>query len=254
MRVLLTESGFPAPGSELDDDGLREVYAAPPGRAWLRVNFVASLDGAATGADGRSGSINTPADFRVFRLLRELADVVVVGAGTVRAEGYPALRDEEPAAPVLAVVSNSGALPPTVEAMQAPQGSALLVTRSGADAGALHRSREVLGEDNVVISGHDEVDLVGARKALEDRGLRQILSEGGPTLFGAMLEAGVVDEVDLTWAPALVGGSHPRIVRAGDLDLTLIPVSLVEEDGSVMGRWRVERAGTSASGRADAGG
>ena len=241
MRVLLTESGFPAPGTELDDEALREVYAAPPDRTWLRVNFVASLDGAGTGADGRSGSINTPADFRVFRLLRRLADVVLVGAGTVRTEGDPARRAEDPAAPVLAVVSRRGTLPPTVAAMRSPRGAAVLVTRSGAGPQALREAREVLGEDNVIVAGGDEVDLAEARRALEDRGLKQILSEGGPSLFGAMLEAGVVDELDLTWAPTIVGGPQPRIVRAGDLAVDLTPVSLVEEDGTVLGRWRVGR-------------
>ena len=241
MRVLLTESGFPAPGTELDDEALRKVYGAPPDRAWLRVNFVASLDGAGTGADGRSGSINTPADFRVFRLLRRLADVVLVGAGTVRTEGYPALRDEDLGAPVLAVVSRRGTLPPTVAAMRSPRGAALLVTRSGAGPRALREAREVLGEDNVIVAGGDEVDLAEARKALEDRGLKQILSEGGPSLFGTMLEAGVVDELDLTWAPTIVGGSQPRIVRAGDLSVDLTPMALVEEDGTVLGRWRVSR-------------
>jgi riboflavin biosynthesis pyrimidine reductase len=240
MRVLLTESGTPAPGTVLDDAGLREVYAAPPGRAWLRVNFVSTLDGAVTGADGRSGSINTPADFRVFQLLRELADVVVVGAGTVRVEGYPALRHESDDAPALAVVSNSGEVPPSIAETATP-GSALLVTRGHADPDALGRAREALGDANVVIAGEDHVDLVMARKALEDRGFRHILSEGGPTLFGSMLEAGIVDEVDLTWAPTMVGGTHPRIVRAGDLELDLTPIALVEEGGSVIGRWRVAR-------------
>ena len=242
MRLLLSETGSPAPGTELDEAALREAYAVPADRSWLRVNFVSSLDGAVTGADGRSGSINTPADFTVFSLLRRLADVVVVGAGTVRAEGYPALRDEDPTAPVLAVVSNRGALPETVAAMTSPQGSALLLTRRGADRVALDRARGVLGDDNVVLVGEDEVDLLQARKALEDRGLRQMLSEGGPGLFGSMLAAGVVDEVDLTWAPTVVGGDHDRIVKAGDLDVALRPMTLVEEDGTVIGRWAVVRA------------
>ena len=239
MRILLGPSGSPAPGTVLDESALEQLYAVPADRTWLRVNFVSSLDGAVTGADGRSGSINTPADHRVFALLRRLADVVVVGAGTVRAEGYPALRDEDPRAPVLAVVSNRGVLPETVAAMTSPRGSAILVTRSGADAKALDDARRVLGEENVVLAGDDEVDLVQARKALADRGLRQMLSEGGPGLFGSMLAAGVVDEVDLTWAPTIVGGDHDRIVTAGDLDVALRPMTLVEEDGTLIGRWEV---------------
>src|SRR5690242_13383905 len=162
MRLLLSESGSPSPGTELDEAALREAYAAPTDRAWLRVNFVSSLDGAVTGADGRSGSINTPADFTVFSLLRRLADVVVVGAGTVRDEGYPALRDEDPDAPVLAVVSNRGQLPPKVAAMTSPRGSALLVTCEVADDAGVERARTLLGVDNVIVAGAEQVDLVGA--------------------------------------------------------------------------------------------
>jgi riboflavin biosynthesis pyrimidine reductase len=241
MRILLGPDGSPAPGSELDDAQLREVYAAPPDRAWLRVNFVSTLDGAVTGDDGRSGSINTEADGRVFHLLRDLADVVVVGAGTVRAEQYPVLRDEDPQAPPFVVVSHAGELPPTIAAMTSPPGSALLVTRAQADTAALGRARDVLGDEHVVIAGDEAVDLAIMRKQLEDRGFRDILSEGGPTLFGSMLEAGIVDEVDLSWAPRIVGGTHQRIVRAGDLTLDLDPTVLVEEDGTVMGRWFVRR-------------
>jgi len=239
MRLLLSETGSPAPGTELDEAGLREAYAAPADRSWLRVNFVASVDGAVTGADGRSGSINTPADFTVFSLLRRLSDVVLVGAGTVRAEGYPALRDEDRAAPVLAVVSNRGQLPPTVAAMTSPPGSALLVTCETAGAAEVEAARSVLGEDNVVVAGEGHVDLVAARRALEDRGFRSILSEGGPSLFGTMVEAGVVDEVDLTWAPTLVGGGPGRIISGPGVDVALQPMLLLEEDGTVLGRWRV---------------
>lgn len=240
MRLLLSESGSPSPGTDLDEAALREAYAVPTGRSWLRVNFVTSLDGAGTGADGRSGSLNTPPDFTVFTLLRQLADVVVVGAGTVRTEGYPALRDEDPDSPVLTVVSNRGELPPTVAAMTSPQGSALLITCEGADATHVAAAREVLGDTNVIVVGTGVVDLPRARKALEDRGFRSMLSEGGPSLFGTMLDAGVVDEVDLTWAPTLVGGEHRRITSGPDLDVALAPMLLLEEDGTVLGRWRVE--------------
>jgi riboflavin biosynthesis pyrimidine reductase len=241
MRLLLSDTGSPAPGTELDEAALREAYAVPADCSWLRVNFVSSVDGAVTGADGRSGSINTLADFTVFSLLRRLSDVVLVGAGTVRAEGYPALRDEDPAAPVLAVVSNRGQLPPTVAAMTSPKGSALLVTCEAAGATEVEAARSVLGEDNVVVAGAQHVDLVAARTALEDRGFRSILSEGGPSLFGAMLEAGVVDEVDLTWAPTLVGGGPGRIISGPGVDVALEPMLLLEEDGTVLGRWRVRR-------------
>jgi riboflavin biosynthesis pyrimidine reductase len=238
MRLLLSETGTPAPGTELDKEALRALYAGPS-RPWLRVNFVSTLDGAATGDDGRSGSINTDADFVVFQLLRELADVVVVGAGTVRNEGYVPLRDEDPAAPPLAVVSHTARLPEKLRGSE--PGAVLLVTRGGADPAALDDAREALGEQHVVLAGDERVDLVAARKALEDRGMMQIVSEGGPTLLGTMLSAGVVDELDLTWSPTLVGGDHTRVVAGPPVDIALEPVVLVEQDGSVMGRWRVSR-------------
>jgi riboflavin biosynthesis pyrimidine reductase len=115
------------------------------------------------------------------------------------------------------------------------------VTRHGADPAALERARDILGSDNVILAGDDEVDLLLMRKELERKGFRRILSEGGPSLFGSMLDAGIVDEVDLSLAPRVVGGSHPRIVRGGDLTVGLEPTVLVEEEGTVMGRWLVRR-------------
>ena len=95
MRLLMAD--LPAvtgvePGHPLDDASLAAVYAAQPREgAWVRANFATSLDGAITGPDGRSGSVNSRADHVVFELLRAISDVVVVGAGTLRSEGYTAL-------------------------------------------------------------------------------------------------------------------------------------------------------------------
>jgi riboflavin biosynthesis pyrimidine reductase len=243
MRLLLDatgSAGAPTPGDLCDDSALRLLYAAPA-PSWLRVNFVSTLDGAATGADGRSGSINTEADFVVFQLLRRLADVVVIGAGTARNEGYPPLRDEDGSAPVLAIVSNSGQMPKRLLAADSGPGAVLLITREAAPAVHADEAREALGDDHVIVAGREQVDLAAARKALEDRGLRQILSEGGPHLLNSMLGAGVVDELDLTWAPHLVGGDHLRITAGPALDVPLEPLLLLEQDGSVIGRWAVSR-------------
>jgi riboflavin-specific deaminase-like protein len=237
MRLLLDASGTRTPGETLDAAALADLYAAPA-RRWLRTNFVATLDGAATGADGRSGTINTEADHVVFDLLRRQSDVVVVGAGTVRAERYPSLRAEDPSAPTLVVVSHSGQLP--VSVAQGPVGSVLLVTRSGADRHALDVSRDLIGEEFVITVGKDQVDLRAMRNTLEDKGFRQILCEGGPQLFGSLLAAGVVDELDLTWSPMVVGGSHKAIVDGPAFDRHLTPMLLVEQDGTILGRWRVK--------------
>src|SRR4051812_43523405 len=93
-----------APGTDVDDSALTEVYAVPQ-RRWLRVNMVSTLDGAATGDSGQTGSINNEADRRVFHLLRSMADAVLVGAGTARTEGYG------PAVVPVVLVSRSADVP-----------------------------------------------------------------------------------------------------------------------------------------------
>lgn len=227
-------------GERVDDAALERLYAAPPG-PWLRVNFVSTLDGAAAGDDGRTGSINTAADGVVFRLLRRLCDVVLVGAGTARAEGYRRPRPDGGRAPALAVVSHSGLVPEALREGDPGSGQVLLVTRSGAPTAHLAHSREVLGPDAVLLCGDERVDLRAARGTLEERGLVHVLSEGGPTLMHGLLEAGVVDELDLTWSPLVVGGDAPRIVGGGPLRLELEPMTLLESDGTLIGRWRVRR-------------
>jgi riboflavin biosynthesis pyrimidine reductase len=239
MRLLLDATGRHSPGEPLDDTALAEVYAPPEG-PWLRANFVSTLDGAATGANGRSGSINTEADGVVFRLLRRLSDVVVVGAGTVRTEGYTRLGADDGGPLPLAVVSNSAKVPEVLLSPQGGRGDVLLVTHHGAPTDALATARSALGTDNVLLCGEDAVDLQEMRRRLEERGMPRVLTEGGPSLLGAMLAAGALDELDLTWAPAVVGGEHPHIVHAPDLDVALSPLALVEQDGTVMGRWRVD--------------
>jgi riboflavin biosynthesis pyrimidine reductase len=236
MRLLLDHTGTYAPGTVLSADQVADLYA-PEARRWLRVNFVSTIDGAATGSDQRSGSINTDADQVVFALLRRLSDIVVVGAGTVRAEGYPSLQADDPRAPRLVVVSHSGAVPQSV--CGGPEGSVLFVTRENADPRNLERSRELLGPDFVLTAGRESVDLLAMRHMLEDKGFRQILCEGGPALFGSMLDAGVVDELALTWSPRLVAGSHKSILSGAPRDVAMTPLLLLEEGGSVLGRWRI---------------
>lgn len=184
----------------------------------VRTNMVASVDGAATGPDGRSGSLGTAADRRVFGVLRALADVVLVGAGTVRAEGYRDLpvadglrvaRDAAGLAPriELAVVTRRGELPDGL----APDGVPPLVVtgRSGAV-----RARAVVGADRVVEVPHaddpDSPDLRAAVDVLVARGLPHVLAEGGPRLLADLLAADVVDELHLTTSPMLLAGDAPR--------------------------------------------
>ena len=197
MRVLV--------GPQTDD--LDELYAVPPerrGGPWLRVNMVGSVDGAATGESGKSGSLNNAADKQVFDHLRSHADVIVVGAGTARAEGY------RPTDRPIVVVSRGGELPESLRG--APVGSVLVEPL--ADAAAFKQS-------------------------LVDRGWTDILCEGGPSLLGDLLAAGVVDELCTTTVPRLVGGAHPRIVQGPPVDVPLRLHTLLESDGTLLARWLV---------------
>jgi riboflavin biosynthesis pyrimidine reductase len=186
------------------DGGVEQLYAWPD-RPWLRVNMVSSVDGAAQGPDGLSGTINNDVDGRVFDLLRVGADVLVVGAGTVRAEGYGPLGK-----PFVVIGS---ALPPQLE---------------GHPEVRLHR-------------GGDDAALRGLVEDLRAEGLGRILSEGGPTLLSGLLRAGVVDELCCTITPSIVGGAGKRIVDGPLVDVPLRLASLVEEDGTLLARWLVVR-------------
>lgn len=218
--------------ADLSDDELSELYA-PGGEPWLRVNFVSTVDGAAQGSDGLSKGINNDADKRVFDALRGWADCLVVGAGTLRTEGY-----DVPRLP-LVVVSRSGDLPPTLR--DAPRGRVLMATVASADG--LAEAREQLGEDNVLVLGEDEIDLVALKQQLADRGWAEQLCEGGPSLFADLLAAGVVDELCWTVVPILTGGDAVRIATGAEVEVKLHPALLLEQDGTLLGRWLVERSG-----------
>jgi riboflavin biosynthesis pyrimidine reductase len=228
VRVLIGHDGGLL--DEPDDERLRSLYT-PPRTPWLRVNMVSTVDGAATGASGLTGSINNPVDKRVFHLLRSMADAIVVGAGTARAERYG------PAVAPIVLVSRAGQVPERLQG--APAGRVLLATC--ADSPGLSETRRLLGEENVVLAGEDSVDLGLVRSALAERGFRNLLSEGGPQLLGAMLTAGVVDELCVTVVPHAVGGGHLRITDGAGVDVPLELATLLEEDGTLLGRWLVAR-------------
>ena len=247
MRVLLDSRRPAAPGTRVTASELADLYAFPAGRRWVRSNFVTTLDGSAVGADGRSGTVNTPPDNRVFALQRHLCDAVLVGSGTVRAEGYqrlePTRRRVTP--PALVVVSGSGRVPEGLRTPTAGRGAGLLVTCAAAGGGRLNRARSLLGSDAVVVAGEDRVDLGAALDALAGRGLRHVLCEGGPSLLSSALAEAVLDEMALSIVPTVVGGDGTRVTSGPPLSapdgIPLTPRLLVEEAGTLLGLWRVRR-------------
>lgn len=214
----------------------------------VRANFVTTLDGHATGGNGLSDSINSDADKAVFDVLRALADVVVVGAGTIRAEGYGRLRTEDPELlavrreagrsdhPVLAVVTASGDLPEQVLGEDPDAGDLLVLCAEAVRPGLVDR----LGEASVISCGEDLVEPTAAVAALHGRGLHQVLTEGGPHLLGGWVQAGAVDELCLTVRPVVVGGTGVRILESAASTGTLAQFELLhalEIEGDLMLRY-----------------
>jgi riboflavin biosynthesis pyrimidine reductase len=212
--------------SEQSDADLDALYAVPT-TPWLRVNMISTVDGAATGSDGKSGGINNAVDRRVFDCLRRLCDCVVVGAGTARDEGY------RPFTKPLVLVSRRGEVPSRLR--DAPAGSVLMATCAAAEH--LDETRALLGDDQVLVLGQHRVDLAELKRALVDRGVTSLLSEGGPQLLRGLLAERVVDELDLTVVPRLLAGEHPRITNGPPVDLPLTLALLLEDGGTLLGRW-----------------
>ncbi|MFD9192568.1 pyrimidine reductase family protein [Streptomyces phaeochromogenes] len=238
--------------------GLEELaaaYAYPSGSGpagpepWLRANMVSTLDGAAQ-HDGRSQPISSAADMRIFGTLRALADAVVVGAETVRQEGYrPARAREDFAAlreaagqgpaPAIAVVSASLDLDFSLPLFTSPLVPTLVLTGAAAATDRI-AAAEKAGAQVVIAGDGMGVDPARAVRALADRGLYRLLTEGGPRLLGQLVAAGVLDELCLTVSPMLTAGDAQRIAGGPPVavprrfELT----SLLEEAGFLFSRYR----------------
>lgn len=228
---------------ELGDGELRRLYGYPDSDGtWVRANFIASVDGGAT-AGGSSGTMGSPGDRFVFNLLRELADLIVVGAGTVRVEGYSgaqlsvAQRQRRQArdqceVPQLAIVTKSGRLDRDMPVFTRTEVSPLVLTC----AAAAKPARRLLGDlcEVVDCSGADpgKVDEAAMLAILADRGMRRILTEGGPTLLDSLVQRDMLDELCLTIAPYLVGGLARRIATGPTQLLTRMRCAHVLTDGA----------------------
>jgi riboflavin biosynthesis pyrimidine reductase len=221
MKVATISRGWPSHDvAVLDDDQLAECYTVNDrSRQSVRVNFVASIDGAATD-HGLSGGLSGQADKRVFDLLRRLCDVILVGAGTVRAEGYGAMQLDQASVrlrrasgltdqPVFAIVSGTLELDPESAVFTKAPVKAVVVTVGTSS----HVKKKALSRvADVIVCGEETLDVNVMLEAFAKRGLRQVLCEGGRTLFGTLLCADRVDELCLTISPVIEAGDAHRIV------------------------------------------
>jgi riboflavin biosynthesis pyrimidine reductase len=247
LEVVPSAGGGPLPQAIRQLAALYGNEARPTtaGRPWLRANMISSVDGASA-LSGRSGGLGGPADRMVFTVLRSLADVVLVGAGTARAEHYrPAAQTEIWAelrgglglapVPPIAVVTASldlddcprllDSFPPTI-----------LITTAKAPP---DRVAALDGRARIVRAGRDQVDVGEAVTALAELGYQHILAEGGPHLLGQLAHADLVDELCLTTSPVLAGGTAGRVVASSDEKATT-PLRLAHvlvDNGFLMTRY-----------------
>ncbi|GAA2661305.1 pyrimidine reductase family protein [Paractinoplanes durhamensis] len=196
-------------------DGLTELYprnAEPT----LRVNFITSVDGAVA-VDGLSGGLQGPGDKEIFDTLRIVCDALIVGSGTIKAENYDALRltpearewrrqKKMPEFPLMVIVSGSMHLNFDQLIFTDAPIRPIILTHAGAPTEEAAKHAEI-----IAVGGNGEIDLAKGIAELHARGATQLLCEGGPSLFGAMIAKDLVTELCLTVSPLLVGGGPGRI-------------------------------------------
>jgi riboflavin biosynthesis pyrimidine reductase len=211
------------------DVTIREAYdvarTPPDGRPWIEVCMVASVDGS-TVVDGRSRGLSNSHDTELVLTLRDLADVILVGAGTARAEGYGPPRK---AGQRVGVVSNSGRVDASSSLFAS--GAGFLIVPESAPETAI----------DTIHAGASRVDLGVAVASLSQvvGEVAFIHAEGGPHLNGALATADLIDELNLTLSPLLAGGDGPRLTVGGaDVSSALELAHLVvDEESFVFSRW-----------------
>lgn len=198
----------PPPVTDLSDVEVRAAYRVASVGTWVRVSLVSTLDGATRGPDGTSMSISPPADRRIFPVLRASSDVILVGAGSVRAGYYRPSR--LPIAVVTRSLDLSPDLPLFAEATQATPRSIVYTLDAVAESapGWLTEQAHIIG------CGRESVSMTFIIEDLVRRGLPHVHCEGGPTLASALAEADLVDEFLVSVAPALLGaGADDHLIH-----------------------------------------
>jgi riboflavin biosynthesis pyrimidine reductase len=206
------------------DDRLADFYAYPDNlqSCWVRGNMIASLDGGATD-DGKAGGLADKGDRAVFSLMRHAADVILVGAATVRIENYSGAqlpvaarqarqRRGQAEVPPIAVVTRSGDLDPNALLFTRTEVPPLILTSARTVVDTRRRLGAVAEVVNASGTDPNSADPAVVLKLLAERGLFRVLTEGGPLFLGSLIENGLMNELCLTVAPILVGGASKRIV------------------------------------------
>jgi riboflavin-specific deaminase-like protein len=243
VQLLYPERGPTSPEELAANLRLHEL--APPGRPYLGLNMVASLDGKAT-LDWRTKGLSSELDRRLFHHLRTQADAVMVGAGTAREERYGRMtkneelrekRVAEGRAPeaLAVVVSGRLDLPADLPLLGELDQEVLIAT------GASH---ELEGVEGAVSYARIGDDLPRLMAELHERGIRSVLCEGGPTLNSFLYAAGLVDELFLSISPKVLAGPAALTIVAGrelvePVEMEL--VSVAEADAELFTRWRIRR-------------
>jgi riboflavin biosynthesis pyrimidine reductase len=233
VRRLFPEAGPSIPLEDADARGrLAELYGLP-GADTLRINLVASVSGSAAGGDDTSETLTNRADRKILGVIRRDSDVVLVGAASVRAEGY-----QLPRTAPLAIVTSTGDLgghrltvdPDRFVPLVLCPASAADTARAGLPSAEIVVVPDTTGRMSAV-------DIVATLRA---RGLRRIVCEGGPSLAAQMLDAGLVDELCLSTSPTVGGVSLPMFgtspITARRLELAQL---LADDSSTLYARWRV---------------
>lgn len=228
QKATQVTNGSAAPEPEDVESWLREHYAYPAARSdggpFIRANFVASIDGAAT-AEGRSGALGSEGDRMLFGILRELSDAVLVGASTALTEDYgiPSARADG-SRPTLVLASRSLRIPD--DYTLAFDAGTLIATCTAAPRD--RRERLIAGGATLIDCGAETVEPAALRAALGERELHRVICEGGPRLHGDLIAAGVLDQLALTVSPHVASGEGPRIAHGAAPRDGLAPARLTQ--------------------------
>lgn len=251
IQQLLPPALFPP--ADMSDQDLARCYAYPPehgGGVFIRANMVSTVDGAAAGENGLSGTINNAPDFRVFRVLRSLAQVVLVGAGTARNEGYSKITAPSDLVDLrtqsgvfkdleFAVISRSGELPSRT--LQGPDGGPepIVFTTAPGQRKLIEQHGNVR---SIVAETGGNVDLAKVKESLRELGLHRVLTEGGPSILAQFIDQKLLNELCLTTVNVLQPGeslgitSHSALKAAAH---TTQLASLLNSESTLLARWNL---------------